>query len=475
MDQFTPQQLAAARWKCRRSFYYFVRWMFYRRKRQKWQHNHHLETIAHEFQKVYLGRTKYLLVNVPPRYGKSELLNHFTAWTLGLAPDSEYIYTSYSGRLATWNNYNCRSIVSHPEYQAIFPAVRLMQDSQAKDEWRTTEGGVVYAAGSGGTITGYGAGKQRDQWGGCISIDDPLKPDEASSQLIRSNWLDFYQNTLESRKNGPNTPTIMIMQRLHVDDPSGWVLKGGTGHQWHHVKMSAIQPDGTALWPAKHTLEDLARLEAASKYTFSGQYRQEPTLLGGGLIRGEWFKRYRVLPHLRYRKIYADTAQKTKEWNDFSVFACWGYGFDGQAYLIDLLRGKWEAWELESRAVDFWNKHVEEQTGLGALRAMIVEDKSSGTGLIQDIRKKTAIPIKGLPRDKDKLTRLMDVQGYIEAGKCVLPESAPWVSDFIGECESITPNDTHAYDDQVDTLIDAIQDMLAPASNLSMWARLGER
>ena len=116
----------------------------------------------------------------------------------------------------------------------------LRSDSQAKDEWRTGAGGCVYAVGAGGSITGYGAGKLRETFGGAIIIDDPHKPDEVRSDVMRRNVIDWFQNTLESRKNAPNTPIILIMQRLHEEDLAGWLLAGGNGETWEHINLPAI-------------------------------------------------------------------------------------------------------------------------------------------------------------------------------------------------------------------------------------------
>jgi predicted phage terminase large subunit-like protein len=193
-------------------------------------------------------------------------------------------------------------------------------------------------------------------------------------------------------------------------------------------------------------------------YAVAGQFQQRPTPRGGGLIKGAWFSRYSILPAMRYRRVYADTAQKTAEHNDYSVFQCWGIGMDNRLYFIDQIRGKWEAPELKRNAVDFWNKHKAIE-GAGALQRMAVEDKASGTGLIQEIRRDATIPIFPIQRNKDKYTRLIDVQGSIEAGYVVIPEQASWVTDFIAECESFTADGTHAHDDQIDPMIDAITDM----------------
>lgn len=464
----TPQERLAAREMARADLYFFTRWMFFQRKGFKWLRSEHHRIICDALMRVYRGECKRLIINVPPRYSKTEIaVINFMAWALGRHPDAEFIHTSYAAKLAHNNAFQCRELVTHEAYREVFPEVILRDDSKAKDEWRTRAGGVVYATGTGGTITGFGAGKHRPEFGGAIIIDDPHKADEATSETIRQGVIDWFQNTLESRKNSPNTPIVVIMQRLHQEDLAGWLLSGGNGETWEHVCLPALRDDNTALWPEKHDVETLERMRKANAYVFAGQYQQQPTILGGGLIKGAWFKRHRVLPQIKFRKVFADTAQKTKEHNDYSVFGLYGLGSDGVLYVLDVMRGKWEAPELRRRAIDFWNKHkptTPHQTG--TVRAFMVEDKSSGTGLIQDIKASGGIPIKGIQRDRDKTSRVLDVVSYIEAGMVSIPEDAPWAADFIAECEAFTPTDSHANDDQVDTLVDAISDMLSGGKSI---------
>lgn len=466
-------------------FYFFARLMFKSRKGYKWLQAPHHKLVADALMRVFNGDCKRLIINIPPRYSKTELVINFIAWALGKVPDSEFILTSYAGGLATNNAWVARELIQHETYKLLYPGTTLRPDSTAKGEWRTTAGGIVYAAGALGTITGYGAGKHRPGFGGAIIIDDPHKPDEATSPVMRQNVLDWFTNTLESRKNDPgNTPIILIMQRLHENDLAGWLLKGGNGEQWDSIVLpaeaeSADDPLGRAigepLWPAKHTAEMLATMRENNSYVYAGQYQQRPAPLGGGLIKGAWFGFYEVAPRFSYRKIFADTAQKTAEHNDYSVFQCWGKGENGGAYLIDQIRGKWEAPELKRRAIEFWNKHQAFEPAVwGALRQMGIEDKASGTGLIQDLRVSGSIPVAGIERVKDKLTRVMDVVGYIESGRVFLPANAPFTSEFVGEAEAFTPNDSHAHDDQIDPMCDAINDMVATGNITDTWARMAE-
>lgn len=433
--------------------------------------NEHHDQIIDALVRVVSGQTRRLLINVPPRYGKTEIaVKLFIAWCLANNPRAKFIHLSYSDDLALDNSSAVRDIIRHEEFQRLYRTA-LRADSDSKKKWYTEQGGGLYATAAGGAITGFGAGLVKRYWalpdypasgfGGAIVIDDPLKPDDAFSDTMRGRVNRRFNNTIASRVNSPETPIIVIMQRLHEDDVTGFLANGGSGEEWEHLILPAITPCGKALWPEKHTIERLREMERADGYTFAGQYMQRPSPLGGGIIKGKWFgDGYKALPNIEYRAIFADTAQKTGERNDYSVFECWGKGADGSVYLLDMIRGKWEAPELKRMAVSFWNKH-KAVGGIGALRTFYVEDKSSGTGLIQEIKRSEGIPIKGVERTKDKLTRVMDVVGYIEAGRIKLPEDAPFVSDFIRECEAFTADDTHAHDDQIDPMCDAITTMLA--------------
>jgi predicted phage terminase large subunit-like protein len=438
--------------------YNFARTMFKARRGHDLLSNWHQRDICAALERVFVGKTNRLIINVPPRSGKTELaVKSFMAWAMGLHPDSEFIHASYSKRLATSNAYDVRAIMQHETYREIFPWIDLQDDSKAKDEFRTTAGGIVYATGAEGTITGYGAGKMREGFGGAVIIDDPHKAGEATSSVMRQNVIDWYQNTIRSRLNKQDTPIIVIMQRLHESDLAGWLLSGGTGETWRHVSIPARDPQGRSFWPEQFPDEMLDRLETSSPYVFAGQYMQHPAPLGGGIFKDEWWRFLEVPPLTKHRAIYADTAQKTKEQNDFSVFQCWGQTIDGQIVLLDQVRGKWEAPELETMARAFWAKHHAIQTA-GPLRAFKVEDKVSGTGLIQKL-KREGIPIIPIQRNIDKVTRAMDAAPYVQSGNVIIMRNLAHLVDFMSEA-SVFPNGAH--DDMIDAAMSAISDMTAP-------------
>ena len=167
MLQLTPKERTAAVYAASADLYTFTRWMFYQRRGYAWQRAAHHPIICDALMRVFRGECKRLIINIPPRYSKTEIaVVNFMAWALGQVPDAEFIHTSYSGKLATGNAWQTRELVQSAAYREIFPETELRQDSAAKDEWRNTKGGCVYEVGEGGKINGYGAGKQRAGFGG---------------------------------------------------------------------------------------------------------------------------------------------------------------------------------------------------------------------------------------------------------------------------------------------------------------------
>lgn len=439
----------------------FARSMFHARKGTDLIPAPHHKPICDALERVVIGKTNRLIINIPPRSGKTELaVINFIAWCMGNFPDSEFIHASYSKRLAASNAYAVRAIMLNEKFGEIFGQVALAGDSKAKDEFRTSAGGLVYATGADGSITGVGAGGMAERFKGAIVIDDPHKAGEANSITMRQNVIDWFSTTMESRKNNPETPIIIVMQRLHESDLTGWLLGGGNGEDWEHLCLPAITQTGESFWPEQFPLTMLHRLRDSNSYVFAGQYLQNPAPLGGGIFKDEWLRYWQQLPAMEYRMIYADTAMKTGEENDFSVFQHWGKGTDGKLYMLDMIRGRWEAPQLLARARAFWDKCRNQQDG--TLRKMKVEDKSSGTGLIQQLRQ-GGVPVEGIQRNKDKVTRGYDTAPQVEAGNVFLPSSHECLSDLLHEL-TLFPVATH--DDSVDPLMDAVQDMLHDITEL---------
>lgn len=448
MTSFNAVELAAVQAASRESLMWFTRYMFKARRGFKWVHNWHQDKICDALTRVYEGKCKRLIINIPPRYSKTEFVKNFIAWTLGKAPDSEFIYVSYSGRLASNSTADVRGLVSTPEYKGIFPAVELKADTRAKDHWSTTAGGVVFATGCpDGTCTGFGAGKLREGFGGAIIIDDPHKADEANSDVSRNSVIEWFQNTLESRANNPDTPIIVIMQRLHEDDLAGWLEAGNNGEQWEVLRLPVRDENGTPLWPWKHSAAKLDQMEKKNRYVFAGQYMQRPSPLGGGIYKDEWWKYYNPAAPPRFKRIIQtwDTAFKKTESADYSV--CFTIGeTDTGYYLIDRYKEKIEFPALKRAAKSLAAKY--------SPTAVLVEDKASGQSLIQELREDTLLPIVAIPKEADKISCAHAVTPQVESGNVFLPEGAEWVPDFLKTMGQF-PNGAH--DDDCDSFAQGIK------------------
>lgn len=472
MDITQAQFLARIKERCEQSFEFFARYFFKVMKGQKFVVADHHRVLFDTLEKVHRGELTHVIINMPPRYGKTEVVvKLFSAWCYALNPACEFIHLSYSEELALDNSGAIKSVIQTKEFQQLWPTPL----SKAADgAWKTEAGGSFFARSAGGQVTGYGAGKLNDfngtqGFGGAIIIDDPLKPTDANSDPLRNAINNRWDAVIKSRFNSPKTPCIVIMQRIHEDDFCG-MLTRDVEYRFTQVLLPAIIDEGTdherALWPEKHSLERLHAMKAKNSYVFSSQMQQRPSPLGGGIIQTKWFGYYDVVPRLKFRAVFVDTAQKEKEHNDFQVASLWGLGEDGYLYLLDMLHARFQAYELEERIPAFWVKAKSDKSS--PLRYMGVEDKASGTQLIQTLahKVKPKIPVKAIQRSRSKLERVMDVQGYIESGYVKLPRNTAWLADFLSECEAFTADDTHAHDDQIDTMCDAISNMLIHSTTL---------
>ncbi len=509
-------KLAAARELCEKDHLFFTRYFFKSRQNLKFIVNWHHRMMCDAIEDVIQGRCENLIINVAPGASKTEIVViNLIARGLALNPRARFLHLSGSNELASLNSSTARDLIVSDVYQQFWP-IKLADDAKAKKRWNVLidgqPAGGVYATSLGGQIVGFRAGHMAEGFQGAIIIDDPLKPEDAYSPSKTNSANRKLITTVKSRKANPKTPIVMVMQRVGENDPSGFIEKGNLPGKWRIVRIpavlsedyvAALKPkyrdllppledrevlDGRfSYWPYKEPIRELLAMERGegtdqsgariSRHVFSAQYNQMPVALGGNVIHGECFGRYRILPRIKYRIIYADTAQKTKEANDYSVFEEWGFADDGRIYLIDMIRGKWEAPELQKRAVAFWaTAKARDKDKYGSLRKMKPEDKSSGTGLIQTLKMPPYnIPIEGIERDKDRYTRVMDALPYIEVGAVGVPEDAPFTKDFIAECEAFTADDSHDFDDQIDPMVDAVMDMLSSGNKIKQWIALGTR
>jgi len=271
---------------------FFTRYFFKKQYNRKFVVSDHHKEICRVLKRVFMGELTRVIINMPPRYGKTELLvKSLISMGLALNPRSKFIHTSYSETLALDNSESVKDLVESDDYQKFFD-VKLKKDSKSKRKWYTDQGGGIYAAASGGQITGFGAGQveneseaeqeflndvdqMQQKFKGAIIIDDPIKPEDADSPDMREKINQRFDNTIRSRVNSRNTPIIIVMQRVHERDLSGYLIDSEPD-EWEVLMMPAISNEGKALWPFKHTIEELMKLKQVNELVFENQYQQDP-------------------------------------------------------------------------------------------------------------------------------------------------------------------------------------------------------
>jgi predicted phage terminase large subunit-like protein len=444
--------------------------------------NWHIEKIAETLERCRRGEIRRLIVNLPPRSLKSLCTSvAFVAWVLGHDPRAQIICASYAQDLAEKHARDCRSLMLSPRYRKLFPT-RLSPDKLSAAEFVTTAGGFRLATSVGGQLTGRG--------GDYIIIDDPLKPDEALSDTQRKAVNDWYSSTVVSRLNDKRTGRIIvIMQRLHEDDLVGHILEKddwtvlrfpavAEEDEVHRIKTffglgrEVVRRAGEALHPEREPLEALEKIrQVVGEYHYAGQYQQAPAPLGGGMIKLEWFKRYIEADkpeHFEYIVQSWDTANKATQLSDYSVCTTWGVK-EKRVYLLHVLRRRLNYPDLK--------RAVKEQIKMIAPNFILIEDRASGTQLIQELRAESFSGITPYEPKFDKIVRMDGASSLIESGSTYLPETAPWLSTFVSELIKF-PKGSH--DDQVDSMSQALdwikQRITAPEPAIvGFWRQEGVR
>lgn len=307
----------------------FTRFFFKEKYKRKFVVGKHHERIAEALDKVLKGEITRLIINIAPRYGKTELaVKNFIAEGFAINPKAKFIHLSYSDDLARDNSRGVQEILREPSYRRLFPDA--MPTSVNTRKWFTKAGGGLYAVSSAGQVTGFGAGlvdkgedeelgdevaaitSEGDEFGGAIVIDDPIKPDDARSEQIREKVNQKFETTIRNRVNSRKTPIIIIMQRLDEDDLCGY-LQRLEPDEWVVLSLPVIEIDDDGkerpLWEFKHTLAELHELEEKGGWVFETQYMQNPRPITGLMYERE-FKTYEVLPVTKKHKVkaYVDTA-----------------------------------------------------------------------------------------------------------------------------------------------------------------------
>ena len=435
----------------------------------------HIEVLVSKLEACRQGKIRRLIINLPPRSLKSHAASVvFPAWWLGHDPSKQIICASYGQELADKHARDCRNLIASAFYRRLFPNTHLSSEKQSVNEFVTTAQGFRMATSVGGVLTGRGAD--------VIILDDPLKPDEALSETRRNAVNEWYDNTLVTRLNHKETGVIIIvMQRLHQDDLVGHVL---TQENWELLSFPAIAEEeevytiedllgrrswrrgvGEALQPERESLSTLGHMrQTIGEYNFASQYQQNPMPLGGAIVKTEWLRYYDPddLPSSFLYIVQSwDTANKSGELNDYSVCTTWGVG-DQNYYLLSVFRRRLNYPDLK--------RAVQEQAGRYQADKIVIEDKASGTQLIQDLKFEGQCGVEPYEARSgmDKTVRLFAQTAEFESGRVLLPRSAPWLDAYLRE---LTTFPGVKYDDQVDSTTQAL-DHLKTNRSLWAWARL---
>ena len=426
--------------------------------------------LFHAIQKLIDLESNRMIMNIPPRAGKTLIVSIFLplfAWVRN--PCGQTILTGFnSDVLAECSGY-IRTIMSDPDFQAIFPDVIIDNNKKSVERLGTMSAGVIHAIPTSGKMTGKGCGALVEGFAGLMAIDDVIKPDDAGSPTERNKVNNRFSNTLLSRLATETTPLAIIMQRLHADDLCGYLMKGGssdvydwlnipglirkeTGSQeWYdkliedngytHVKPilyklerddSEYDEEGdSSFWAIRKTVKTLKGLRDKDPYTFYSQYMGEPIGKGNAALGAVDLGFYTDPADFRimYTFMTADTASTTQTYSDYTVAVLWGVTKCNKLLMLDCIKDKWEVPDLIVEIRKFWKKHnvFDIMRPTYKPRGFYIEDKASGLFLNQQFLKDGTVLVKPVPRDgtaaNDKFSRFMNTIPYFKAGRILLLKS----------------------------------------------------
>lgn len=434
------------------------------------------------FEKVYKQEYKRINLNLPPRSAKTTLSKYFLVYGLTKNPRCNFIYTSYSQSLLNTISFEVRDILESDVYKKLYPQRYIIEEEEIKpidDFWLdylkrengkntysskkiiTYAGGVCLFASIGAQITGMGCGQRTAKnFSGALILDDANKPADMRSELMRQKVLRYFEETLLSRLNNSNVPIINIQQRLHLEDLSGLLVEK---YNFQTIKKPLLDADGNCLIPTQYSAERIKELQI-NNYMFSAQYQQEPIVLGGDVIKREWFNYYDLNHSYKYKKIViaGDTAMTIKEHSDYTCFLVGGVTEQGKLHILDMVHAKLEYPELKQEAIRIYNAWQRSSRFETSASAFYLEDRASGVQLVQDL-KKSSIPVMPIEVTKDKLARVEEVLEFIASGNVLLPvsENYGFNPTIIKECEAFTRDLEQLHDDIVDTLVHLINNTIA--------------
>lgn len=407
-----------------------------------WVHKEICDELDRFLQDVADKKSPRLIITMPPRSGKSELVSRrFPAFALGRNPELQIIATSYSSDLSQRFNRDVQRVIDDEKYFDLFPNTRLSNSRVRTDSRgsyiRTSDlfeivghAGAYRSCGVGGGITGQGAD--------ILIIDDPIKDRaQAGSKTIRDSIWDWYTSTAYTRLS-PGGGVIVMATRWHTDDLIGRLIQRmGEGDTFRIVNYPAIaehdelhRKAGEALHPERYPLSTLQQIKKTiGSRDWEALYQQHPVPDGGALFKLEWFRRWTASslpPEFDHTLMSWDMTFKDSKNSDYVVGQVWGKK-GPNFYLLDQVRGQWDfvkTKEMVRVLAQKWPRVVRK----------LVEDKANGSAVISELKSTVAGFVPITPTES-KEARASSVTPYFEAGNVFIPEdsAAPWVPHYVSE------------------------------------------
>jgi len=413
----------------------------------------HHALMAQKFEDIANGKSKRLIINMPPRHTKSEFASYLLpAWYLGRFPNKKIIQCSNTAELAVGFGRKVRNLVDSEAYAKIFPNVALRSDSKAAGRWATNANGDYFAIGVGGTVTGKGAD--------LLIIDDPHSEQEAA---LASGDPSVFDKVFEWYTSGPRQrlqpggSIVVVMTRWAKRDLTGKICQSiidRDGEVWDMISLPAILENGKPLWPEFWSLKELLNLrEELPLSKWQAQYQQDPTSEEGAIVKREWWKEWEkeIPPPCTFIIQSWDTAFTKNERSDYSACTTWGVFYlnenenDPNIILLDALKERLEFPQLKERAMEMYREWQPD--------ACIVEAKASGAPLVFELRR-MGVPVQEYTptRGNDKISRVNAVSALFASGKVWCPRKR-WAEEVVEELAAF-PNSDH--DDLVDSTTQAL-------------------
>lgn len=409
-----------------------------------------------------------LVINIAPRFGKTQFtVIDWMARCIALNDRAKFIHLSYSDELALKNSADARELVGMPEYQELWP-VQIKPDSDSKKKWYTTNGGGVYATSAGGQVTGFGAGSLADvdtvvddefaEWFeetahaddglfyGAIIIDDPIKVDDAYNEKARDDTNQRLINTIMSRRNSRNTPIVVVMQRLHPEDMSGFILSGATGEPVYHLCVTSLDENEESVWPAKHTTEELLRMRRTSRSMFMAQHMQDPSPDEGTFFQISKIKRFRLGEEpTRLVKYGAGDFAVTEDDGDWTEEGIAGFDHKDDLWFLDWFTGQVR---LDKGVDEMLNLHGDHDPVLWLAEKGIIRRAMEPYLESAQRRRKEYFKVEWLAATKSKAVNAKAFQALVEQGKVHVPYGE-WGDALIEQLAKFTGHEDKR-DDKVD-------------------------